>query len=312
MHPRRYSQIERALSILDKSATTDILRDDHYLLFLFKKTERIVAALYIITGSMSDNEPLKWRIRESGTLLLQHTLSFKERSTLRSKESLSDTLGELAHLLSLLDLAHLTDMLSPMNFSVMKRELEATLGIIEGRWRTVGFPAPPLFEEHFFAVGKDLFSESKEKKVRVAGTEVPPASNPTDDTGKLQTLTAFQRIEQSQTDKRKEHPGIKDTVFYSGMGEQKGLHASTQKPQNSVSAQRLKEVRRHRILGILRQRESAMIKDFSAVITGCSEKTVQRLLLQMVRNNVLKRSGARRWSRYSIAGVQVDTEKQQT
>lgn len=312
MHPRRYSQIERALSILDRSATADILRDDHYLLFLFKKTERIVAALYIITGSMSDNEPLKWRIRESGTLFLQHILSFKERSTPHSKEFLSDTVGELAHLLSLLDLAHLTDMVSPMNFSIMKRELEMALDIIEGRWRAGGFRTPLLFEEHFFAVSKGLFSEPKEKKVNIRATEVPSTSNPVDDTEKLRTLAAFERFEQGQKDIHKGHISIKDTVLYGSVKEQKGHHVSAPQPQSNISTQRLKEERRHRILDVLRQRESAMIKDFSTIITGCSEKTVQRLLLEMVRNNVLKRSGARRWSRYSIAGAPGDTEKEQT
>ncbi len=311
MHPRRYSQIERALSILDKSATADILRDDHYLLFLFKKTERIVAALYIITGSMSDNEPLKWSIRESGTLLLQHILSFKERSTTHSKEFLSDTVGELAHLLSLLDLAHLADMVSPMNFSVMKRELDATLDIIEGRWRTGGLPSSLLFEERFFALGKSLFSEPKEKKTDVKATEAPETSNPVDDTEKLRTLAAFERFEHGRADLYKGHQSVKDTVLYRGAEEQKRHHVSAPRPQSSIPAQRLKEERRQCILDVLRQRESAMIKDFSTVITGCSEKTVQRLLLEMVRNNVLKRSGARRWSRYSIAGESGNIEKQQ-
>src|SRR3989338_2359595 len=130
MHPRRYSQIERALSILDKSGSVDILKEDHYLLFLFKKTERIVAALYVITGLFPDAEPLKWSIRECGTLFIKHTLSFKERATVHSKEFPSDTLSEMARLLSLLDLAHIADLLSPMNFSVVKRELETISGKI--------------------------------------------------------------------------------------------------------------------------------------------------------------------------------------
>ena len=151
MNPRRYSQIERALQILDKSGSVDILKEDHYLLFLFKKTERIVVALYVITGMFPDAEPLKWSILECGTLFIKHTLSFKERATVHSKEFPSDTLSEMARLLSLLDLAHIADLMSPMNFSIVKRELETISSIIEGKWRVTGLPASqPFFDESFF------------------------------------------------------------------------------------------------------------------------------------------------------------------
>ena len=54
------------------------------------------------------------------------------------------------------------------------------------------------------------------------------------------------------------------------------------------------------IIAVLRKQASATIKDFSAVATECSEKTIQRLLIEMVQRGVLKRSGSRRWSRYSM------------
>lgn len=261
---------------------------------------------------MSDSEPLKWGIRESGTSLLQHTLSFKKCSTVHSKEFLSDIVGELAHLLSLLDLAHLADMVSPMNFSTMKRELDVTLDIIEGRWRASDLPSSPLFEEHFFTLGKSIFSEPKEKEFSAKAKEAPGTPSPMDNTEKLRTLAAFERFEQSRSDLRKGHSGVKDSVLYSGVKGQEKHYASAPRPQDSIAAQRLKEERKQRILDVVQQRASATIKDFSAVITGCSEKTVQRLLLEMVKNNVLKRSGTRRWSRYSIASEPEDKGKQQT
>src|SRR3989338_2935765 len=127
MNPKRYSQIEKALATLDKSTTVDILRDDQYVLFLFKKTERIVAATYILTGLFQDDEPLKWTLRESVLSLLKGMLSFKERTSVYTREFMSVTLSALVEVLSLFDLAHITDLISPMNFSVMKKELEGLL-----------------------------------------------------------------------------------------------------------------------------------------------------------------------------------------
>jgi hypothetical protein len=44
-----------------------------------------------------------------------------------------------------------------------------------------------------------------------------------------------------------------------------------------------------------------MIKDVSPLVTGCSEKTIQRELSAMVRSGILKKVGEKRWSRYSLA-----------
>lgn len=291
MHPRRYSQIERALQTLDKSPSVDILKEDQHLLFLFKKTERIVAALYVITGLFPEAEPLKWRLRESGTSFIKHILSFTERATVHSKEFLSDTYAELAHLFSLVDLAYVADLISPMNFSVLKKELETVQGIIEGKWRTGGVPlSPPFFDDAFFGISKELFSEPKDALSSLSSSLVGGLSD-------------FERLkrEHYQKDIYKGHD-IKDNVLH----KKADIPApSVRRVQRKIVSQesftRVKEERQQHILTVLKQQTTGMIKDFSAGITGCSEKTIQRLLTEMVENGALIKEGDRRWSRYSIA-----------
>lgn len=58
--------------------------------------------------------------------------------------------------------------------------------------------------------------------------------------------------------------------------------------------------RRERIKTILEAKGEATIKDISDVITDCSEKTIQRELTAMIEDNIVKRHGERRWSRYSL------------
>jgi predicted HTH transcriptional regulator len=43
------------------------------------------------------------------------------------------------------------------------------------------------------------------------------------------------------------------------------------------------------------------IKDFAKNIKDCSEKTIQRELVEMVAKGVLKKEGERRWSKYFLA-----------
>ncbi len=58
--------------------------------------------------------------------------------------------------------------------------------------------------------------------------------------------------------------------------------------------------RRGLILEIVRARGVVSIKDISDNITDCSEKTIQRDLIDMIKDNLLKKEGERRWSKYSL------------
>lgn len=61
-----------------------------------------------------------------------------------------------------------------------------------------------------------------------------------------------------------------------------------------------KESRQERILSLLRSRPNLTIKDFANVINDCSEKTIQRELIDLVEKGIIKREGERRWSKYSL------------
>ncbi len=58
--------------------------------------------------------------------------------------------------------------------------------------------------------------------------------------------------------------------------------------------------RRTRIRTILEAKGEASIKDISEIVTDVSEKTIQRELNAMIEDNIVKREGERRWSKYSL------------
>lgn len=57
------------------------------------------------------------------------------------------------------------------------------------------------------------------------------------------------------------------------------------------------------IIREIRNRGQLTIRDLADKIKGCSEKTIQRELLALVGAGVLKKEGERRWSKYSISGL---------
>ena len=59
--------------------------------------------------------------------------------------------------------------------------------------------------------------------------------------------------------------------------------------------------RRESILNIIQGKNAYSLSDIASKISGVSEKTVQRDLLALVEERVLRKTGERRWSRYSRA-----------
>lgn len=304
MLPKRQNYIDRVLNILNRSISVDSLKDDQHLLFLFKKTERLVAALYLVTNLLSDTEALKWELRRSGTNLSAHILSFMGCVALKHKESYRNALREITHLFSLLCIAHATDLVSPMNASLLKSELQMIFSIINERQEYPGFPPSVLTElkESFFGVPRSIFGGAK----RTAGATIPPSSSRREsgreDGGAVfHTFEELKYSEMDQKDIYKGHAPQHPDVLYKRTDTQP---TSIQKPLSRPLLHRIKDERKQNIISALRQRNDATVKDFSTSITGCSEKTIQRLLIELVHEGVLKREGARRWSRYSMSDRQ--------
>jgi len=291
MHPKRFSQIERALNILDKSTSVDILRDDPYLLFVFKKTERIVAATYLMTGLMSDSEPLKNSLRLAALSLLKDTISLKERASRQSTELTGETLRALAELLSLIDLSHVADLISPMNFSIVRKELSFLHEALAARGKPGSETGGGMtIDARFFGIAKPMFTERQESPVPNPNQSIESLSElekpgTVKDIYKGHTLTDKNVLNGDKTEPRSPDP-------------RQQSHARLH--DQSVAALEVKADRKRKILELVREKKTTIIKDFAAVIQGCSEKTIQRLLAELVEEGILKREGERRWSRYSL------------
>ena len=62
----------------------------------------------------------------------------------------------------------------------------------------------------------------------------------------------------------------------------------------------LTQSRREKVLNVLRDKGEATIKDIMETVTDCSEKTVQRELISLIKDSIVSREGERRWSKYKL------------
>lgn len=94
--------------------------------------------------------------------------------------------------------------------------------------------------------------------------------------------------------------GQKSTISKSkNKSKRQSSPASNPDPESPVSIR--KQSRKEAIISVLQKKGNVTIKDISEVISDCSEKTIQRELISLVKEGALKKSGERRWSTYSLA-----------
>ncbi len=235
----------------------------------FIKAERIVAAIYLVTGYLSDSDPFKWDIRGKAIAMMRYASSVNGATQTEVDIRLENLLQTIREIVALLDVGLLSGFVSPMNHSILKRELDAFHVYYSMIKQKESYAPPPLFEKRFF--GRPLpktVSQGAAQEDQREGFAVPK-KEAVKDTYRT-TDEATKEIEKDNT--------ISQVTIRQSAGNRRDI-----------------------ILQLLSRMDVLSIKDFMNVIQGCSEKTVQRELSVMVHEGILKRHGKRRWSKYSLA-----------
>ncbi|MDP3996660.1 MAG: hypothetical protein Q8P86_03140 [bacterium] len=247
-----------------------LFHKDSDLFFIFKKTEKIAAALFLVTNLMSDTEPLKTTIRNLGARLISKALSLTGNPKISFGDPVKNLLLDFVEITALLEVSYLAGSVSEMNYKVISQEIER---IVKGL--SVGEEDG---ERGGIFLAKDFF-------------EIDGHKGHVEEGGKIDEKDKNFDIQQNDFVSRK-----KQVNTQSGPEEiYKGQMAIKPKIVER------KRGRRDIILEILGTKSNLTVKDFSSVIAGCSEKTIQRELLSLVSEGVLKKEGERRWSRYSLS-----------
>jgi hypothetical protein len=103
-----------------------------------------------------------------------------------------------------------------------------------------------------------------------------------------------------------QNPLVSTDVAYAPIRDRKHLRVKSELQSGERTTPSLEEggvvmqSRRDKVLNVLRDKGEATIKDIIEVVTDCSEKTVQRELISLIKDNVVSREGERRWSRYKL------------
>ncbi len=227
---------------------------------LFKKTHKIMTALYLITDIIDQEEPIRVHLRRHALTLhtsVWQTLRNGQKAHLLIAES-EHVAGEIA---SLLAVGASGRLVSPMNY----RLLEASIA---------------SFREECGVYGESAYRT----------LFVPPESDYIPHVGKRNNLESFESIGQP----------IKDTTFSKGHAETIKDTTNIKTTLNKRMDIGIKINRRNSILKVIKDKKTVTIKDIKSVLKDISIKTIQREINALVSEGVLQKTGDKRWAKYAV------------
>jgi hypothetical protein len=253
-------------------ASLSFFNSDPYFNFIYKKSERLCMAIYLITDFFPMGDSIKDSLRKSGTELLKVSLSLITASSAYRKNVLNDISRLCLEIVSLSKVASNLGMTSLPNHNVLEGEIKTFIGVIEEREKPSttgqGFVLN-LNEESYYHVG-----EKKEVMINIVPDPLPANSS----------IVAERKV-----------------VIQPTKSDTNPRHESVAKPMPAPKSVMQKNERQQIILGIVKEIGESSIKDIADNIKDCSEKTIQRELNTLIYNGVLKKIGERRWSKYVLA-----------
>jgi hypothetical protein len=276
--------------------SSDFFEGNHLYVYLYKKAEKLASALYMVTNLINNEEILRDILREKSISIFSGIMQLQRVSLTNGKPvdgtevefiSLDSILSSITETVSLLEIANVSGYVSEMNFSVLRREYVDLGTLIKTRREDIVSDSVQLPKEFFDVPNlyetRTLQQDTTKGKKDISIKDIRSTQN----TSKQN----IQKIYKTPTTKRS---FIKDTT---------NIVSSTKKQEEVVypkTADIRHNNRRNAILELLQNKPSVTVKDVTNTIQGCSSKTLQRELLSLVNEGILKKEGERRWSTYSL------------
>jgi len=260
-----YKRNLREVESADISSDKALFGKNDFSYFVLKKAEKLTSALYLVTEHVPSTDPLRRKIRALGLDIMSFMVCQFDPETEKNNEKVLST--SVAELLSLLSLSVLCGYVSSMNRDVLDREYREVL--------------------YAFINDRDLYSGNIGRELEAGFFNI--ADN-IKDTYNIKHFNRDRGADGSKGQIDHQHSLRKSRKT----GGTKTLHRYSQPEDVS------RKDRRGRIVRIIKQKGRISIKDISNVVTGCSEKTIQRELLALVNDGILRKEGKKRWSTYVV------------
>jgi len=269
----------------------------------YTKINKLISALYMVTDIMDIAEPMRNRLRTLGV----NVVSDNHPSSTLPKGKGAENIASINEILSLLDIASAVEIVSSMNYSILKKEFNLLKQSIHGitnnqkdsNWLEEflispcegGVPEgqrgdhPSVLRQAQNSSPSQGSKTSRGESISIGHVGVQKGSTLLKALSNIEGLKVMENIKKSNRH---------DDEF-----------ASHEATSFHLGFDLLKKQRREEIVKIIKDCPlGATITDIKTLATGplvsCGEKTLQRELVSMTHDGVLNKIGEKRWSKYSL------------
>ncbi len=236
-------------------------------LAIYNKSNKLAAAVFLVSDLIDRSDDLKIKIKRLSLDIVSLSVNLKDTSYFDAQKIFGEIEKKTLELMSLLDIASVAQLVSKMNAEILKEEFNSFLKELNNFFVSLNsntsLSIKNIFDDQNFS------NPNKDYLNREGVQDVPVQEN----NNKL--------IEHSVNNNSAPSVYIKNTNT------------------NNKSHKR-KDVRKETIFDFIKGHGEVSIKDIVPNIVGCSEKTIQRELMVLIKEGKIKKEGERRWSKYSI------------
>lgn len=280
--------------------------DHEVYVSLAKRSQKIVTALYMVTDFLAELDPMRGLVRNEITTSMQNLFDLMHNDKTKRVEILSQVHNKLYAVISYLEVIYRNGFVSEMNYSVVVGELQKLRDDIHLQI-TKSLPYDKKSNNNQgvqeFSFADSFFENSKTDSVekntslkmpQERSNQKDTAANAIDIKKTQQDATVFVPKKTSYS-----VPAHITEKIQKGLAK-KALKDERKARKKEVKPNAAKQERKDNILKILKQKKDASINDICALFKDCSSKTIQRDLIELINEGMVKKEGSRRWSKYNL------------
>ena len=299
---------------------------ENYNLLIAKKTEKIVTAIYLISQFLSREENLKHDLRKTANDLLKNISSIaytdlNQDDTKNVFVIYKLCLDNVSLIISYLFVARDANLISRMNADIVIEGLRVLENILIKKQFNFSRESILITEEISLLNFNNFESDKNNLNTSFdVLTERNVVINEKIEKNKNNSFEKIKEIENLKEENEKEifSPEIKilenrsksKADFYKGQNIKDNIY-KRQSIQNKDENKALKEKslktinrknnRKEQIISLFTKGVEVSINDIAKKVVGCSTKTLQRELNNLVQEKKIQRIGDKRWSKYILA-----------
>lgn len=289
---------------------------------LSERMAKITQAIILVTSivpSEQDTFGLLKQFSRQTIIMLSDIQNIESHPDRVRTTDIQRLLVQVKHTAQFNELSHSSGLVSDMNYTILREQFQKLAEIIDQRLMTycigqVSFPFrvhqlsgevqtgnQGVSLENYFT---DHSANTSQRELGKKTPYVPQAQSTIEkDTTKKSNPIIPSSRPASILEKDNGHTNNRPTTVDRPIVQK--IASPTIIPNTNIAAKNGiaddKKERRDAIMKTIRSKGTVTIKDISENITGCSEKTIQRDLQELIQHGVLIREGEKRWAVYKLA-----------